>query len=359
LRVVISAATGLIGSALAASLERDGIEVTRLVRRPPRSATEVRWDPTAPAGGLEPSVLNRTDAVVHLSGAPVAGGRWTDARKRELRASRIGSTTALVQALKVAPVPPPVLLCGSAIGFYGNTGAREVDESAPAEHGFLPDLVRDWEAAAAPASDAGVRVVNLRSGIVLSAKGGMLGPLLPLFRLGLGSRLGPGDQYLTWIALADHVRATRFLLDAPTPDRPVAAGPVAAGPGTGGAGGAGADSSESSGSGASGGGAGGAAIDGTTASGHTVSGTALTGPVNVTAPTPVTNAEFTTALASALGRPALLRVPSVLLRTALGELSSELLGSARVIPAQLERAGFSFTYPTIDTALNAELRSAR
>jgi uncharacterized protein (TIGR01777 family) len=298
LRVVITGTTGLIGTALTASLERDGIEVTRLVRRPPASATEVRWDPQARAGSLDPAVLTGADSVIHLSGAPIAGGRWTDARKKELRDSRIASTQALVEAMTAAPSPPPAFLCGSAVGWYGETGAREVDESAPAGSGFLAELVRDWEAAAAPATAAGVRVVNLRSGVVMSRQRGMLGPLVPLFKLGLGARLGPGDQYLSWIALTDHVRATRFLLEHED----------------------------------------------------------VTGPVNLTAPTPVTNDEFTAALAKALGRPALLRVPGPLLRTALGELSTELLGSARVRPAKLTRAGFSFTYPGISAALEAELR---
>lgn len=299
MRVVITGATGLIGTALSVGLERDGIEVTRLVRRPPTSAAEVMWDPRARAGGLDPAVLSSADAVVHLSGAPVAGGRWTDARKQELRDSRIASTTALVEAITAAAPPPPVLLCGSAIGWYGDTGDREVTETAPAGSGFLAGLVRDWEAAAAPASAAGTRVVNLRSGIVLSRKGGMLGPLVPLFRLGLGVRMGAGAQYLSWIALTDHVRAARFLLDGE-----------------------------------------------------------IAGPVNLTAPVPVTNAEFTAALARALGRPALLRVPAVLLRTALGELSGEVLGSTRVLPARLQQAGFTFSYPAIAGALAAELRSA-
>jgi uncharacterized protein len=298
MRVVITGVTGLIGTALAAALERDGIEVTRLVRRAPESVTEVRWDPHARAGSLDPAVLSGADGVVHLSGAPIAGGRWTPARKQELRDSRIASTTALVEAIAAAPEPPPVLLAGSAIGWYGDTGTREVDEAAPAGSGFLPGLVRDWEAAATQASAAGVRVVNLRTGIVLSGQGGMLGPLLPLFKLGLGARLGGGDQYLSWIAVADWVRAARFLLD-----------------------------------------------DGK-----------LAGPVNLTAPEPVTNTEFTAALARAVRRPALLRVPAVLLRTGLGEVSGELLGGARVLPARLEQAGFAFSYPAIGPALDAAAR---
>jgi uncharacterized protein len=297
MRIAITGATGLIGSALGHSLAADGVEVVRLVRRPPASAGELHWDPAAAGGGLSPESLARLDAVVHLSGAPVAGGRWTPARKRELRASRIASTAALAGAVLAAPQPPPVMLIASAIGWYGDTGRSEVDETAPAGRGFLADLVRDWEAAAQPAADAGLRVVNLRSGIVLSRRGGMLRPLLLPFRLGLGARIGAGSQYLSWISIEDHVRACRFLL---------------------------ADSE-------------------------------LSGPVNLTAPTPVTNAEFTAALARQLRRPARLVVPAGLVRGALGELSGELLSSCRVRPARLEQASFAFRYPQIGPAIAAAL----
>ena len=297
MRIVITGATGLIGSALAAALDRDGIEVTRLVRRPPASPAQVRWDPTATAGKLDPAVLSGAGGVVHLSGAPVAGGRWTPARKQQLRDSRITSTRAITEAIAAAPVPPPVLLCASAIGWYGgDTGDRAVTESDPAGRGFLATLVRDWEATAA-AAPAGTRVVSMRSGLVLAGRGGILGPLLPLFRLGLGARLGTGRQYLSWISRTDEVRAIRFLLDH-------------------------AD---------------------------------MAGPVNLTAPAPVTNAEFTAALARAVHRPALLTVPAVALRAGLGEASGELLGSLRVLPQKLEQAGFSFRYPAIGEALAAEL----
>jgi uncharacterized protein len=297
MRIAITGATGLIGSALAQSLADDGAEVVRLVRRPPATTGELHWDPAAAGGGLSPESLAGLDAVVHLSGAPVAGGRWTPARKRELRASRIASTAALTRAVLAAPQPPPVMLIASAIGWYGDTGGSEVDESAPTGGGFLAGLVRDWEAAAQPAVDAGLRVVNLRSGIVLSRRGGMLRPLLLPFRLGLGARIGPGTQYLSWISIEDHARACRFLL---------------------------ADSQ-------------------------------LSGPVNLTAPTPVTNAEFTAALARQLRRPARLVVPAGLVRGALGELSGELLSSCRVRPARLEQAGFAFRYPQIGPAIAAAL----
>ena len=298
MRIAVSGSTGLIGTALVADLATDGHEVVRLVRRAPAGPGEVRWDPHAAEGGLDPAALSGTDAVIHLAGAPIAGGRWTTARKAELRFSRIQSTTALIRAMTAAAVPPAVLLCGSAVGWYGDTGSRIVDETAPAGSGFLVDLVRDWEAAAQSAGPAGIRVASLRSGIVLSRQGGMLAKLVPAFRLGLGARIGPGDQYISWITLADEVRAIRFLLD------------------------------------------------------HAE----LQGPVNLTAPAPVTNAEFTAALARTLGRPALLRLPAPVLHAALGELSSELLAGARVVPRKLQDAGFRFRHADIDFALAAELK---
>jgi uncharacterized protein len=297
MRVAVSGASGLIGSALTRDLRADGVEVVRLVRRAAASGDEIRWDPLAAAGGLDPAVLADVSAVIHLAGAPVASGRWTQARKAMLRASRIASTRALVSAMMAADPMPAVLLSGSAIGYYGDTGDRTVDESAPAGPGFLAELVTDWEAAAQPAAAAGIRVAYLRSGIVLGAGGGMLGRLAPLFRLGAGARIGSGRQYLSWISLTDEIRAIRFLLGE-----------------------AGA-----------------------------------TGPFNLTAPGPVTNAEFTRALASALHRPAVLAVPAIALRAALGEVASELLSSARVMPARLTEAGFSFDHADITSALSAAL----
>lgn len=295
MRVAVTGASGLIGTALTQHLGGDNIEVTRLVRRPAGRSGELQWDPAAPGGGLDPAAMSGLDAVVHLSGAGVADQRWTETRKQELRASRIASTTALVSAMAAAAEPPRLLLAGSAVGWYGDTGGRAVDETAPNGAGFLAGLVRDWEAAAEPAAEAGIRVVHLRSGVVLSSRGGMLPRLLVPFRFGLGARIGAGTQYLSWITLTDHLRAVRFLLGREE----------------------------------------------------------LSGPVNLTAPAPVTNAELTTALAAMLHRPAALRVPSAVLRLALGEVSSELLGSARVLPARLEQAGFEFCYPAIGPALLA------
>jgi uncharacterized protein len=298
MRVAITGSSGLIGTALADQLRLRGTDVVRLVRRPPATRDEVRWDPAAPDGGLRWATVGTVDAVVHLSGAPVAGGRWTPARKQVLRSSRIGSTAALVRAMLAADAPPPTLLAGSAIGWYGDTGDRTVDENDPAGSGFLATLVRDWEAAAAPAAAAGLRVVHLRSGVVLSRSGGMLRPLLPPFRLGLGARIGAGSQYLSWISIVDHVRAVAFLLDRRD----------------------------------------------------------ISGPVNLAAPVPATNAEFTRALGAAVRRPALLAIPGWTVRLALGELATELLGSSRVQPARLQQAGFDFDYPAIGPALADAVR---
>jgi uncharacterized protein len=298
MRVAITGSSGLIGTALAEHLRLNDIDVVRLVRRPPAAGDEVRWDPAAPDAGLHWSAVGSVDAVVHLSGAPVAGGRWTPARKQVLRSSRIDSTAALVRVLLAADAPPPTLLAGSAIGWYGDTGDRAVDETAPPGPGFLATLVRDWEAAAEPAAAAGLRVVHLRSGVVLSRTGGMLRPLLPAFRLGLGARIGAGSQYLSWISIADHVRAVTFLLGRPD----------------------------------------------------------ISGPVNLTAPVPATNAEFTRALGAAVHRPALLAIPAWAVRFALGELATEPLGSSRVRPARLEQAGFGFDYPAIGPALADAVR---
>lgn len=300
MRVVVSGSSGLIGGALGASLAGTGDEMIRLVRRAPASAAEIQWDPHAPGGALDPAALAGADAVVNLAGAPVAAGRWTAARKREIRDSRVLGTTGLVSALRAMDHPPSVLLSGSAIGYYGDTGGREVDESAPAGSGFLADVVRDWEAAAAPARDAGIRVVNLRTGIVLSPRGGVVGRLLPLFRLGLGAKVGPGTQVMSWITLTDVVRIIRFLLDHPE----------------------------------------------------------VEGPVNLTAPHPATNAEFTGALAAAVRHRARLGIPAAVLQLGLGEVSGELLSSARVLPSRLLEAGGKELWlrgGPIDTALAAEL----
>jgi uncharacterized protein len=301
MKILMTGSSGLIGTALTGALERRGDEVIRLVRRPPRSPDELSWDPHAERGGLDPATVKGVGAAVNLAGAPVQGGRWTTARKKLILDSRRSTTRALAGLLTALPEPPAVLLSGSAMGYYGDTGDRQADESTPPGQGFLADVVQEWEAAAQPAAQAGIRVAYLRTGLVMSASGGLLGPLQLPFRAGLGARIGSGRQWMSWIMLADWVRIACFLLDKP----------------------------------------------------------ALSGPVNLTAPHPCTNAEFTTALAAALGRRALLAVPSFALRTALGELSAELLSSARVVPRRLLEAGQPGLWAAgteIGPALAAELR---
>jgi uncharacterized protein (TIGR01777 family) len=300
MKVAVTGASGLIGSALVATLRQGGDQVVTLVRRSPAAADEIAWDPRADLGGMPPPALAGVDAVIHLAGAGVAGHRWTDAYKAEIRTSRVAGTHALASLLAAMDQPPAVLLSGSAIGYYGDTGGREVDESSPAGHGFLAGVVQDWEAAAGPARAAGVRVACLRSGIVISRDGGVLGRMLLPFRLGLGARLGPGTQFMSWVTLADWVRAAQFLIGQPE----------------------------------------------------------LSGPVNITTPNPVTNAAFTAALAGVLHRPARLAIPSPVLTATLGGVTSDLLSSARVRPTRLLAAGFTFSYPELAGALAAELNAA-
>lgn len=300
MKVAVTGPSGLIGSALVAALREDGDQVVSLVRRSPAAPDEIAWDPRAERGGVPPDALAGTSAVVHLAGAGVADHRWTDAYKQEIRASRVAGTQAVASLLAAMDEPPAVLLSGSAIGWYGDTGGREVDESSPAGHGFLPSVVQDWEAAAEPARQAGIRVACVRSGIVISRRGGVLGRLLTPFRFGLGARLGPGTQFMSWVTLADWIRAARFLAGQPD----------------------------------------------------------LSGPVNITTPNPVTNAAFTAALAGVLHRPARLAIPSPVLTAALGGVTSDLLSSARVRPTRLLDAGFTFSYPDLAGALTAELQAA-
>jgi uncharacterized protein len=301
MKVAVSGSSGLIGSALVADLRSEGHQVIRLVRRPPRSADEVRWDPESADAGLspKPQALEGLDACVHLAGAGVASRRWTARYKAEIRASRVLGTRALAGALARLGSPPATLLCASAIGWYGDTGGRSVDESAPAGTAFLARLVRDWEAATGSAAEAGIRVVNLRSGLVLTAAGGLLARLLPLARLGLCPRFASGSQVMSWISLHDEIRAISFLLSRKD----------------------------------------------------------ITGPVNLTAPSAATNSEFTAALAAAVRRRDLpwLRIPAPVLRLGLGEASVELLTSARVTPKRLAEAGFSFRDATVPDALSREL----
>ncbi|MEJ8647634.1 TIGR01777 family oxidoreductase [Streptomyces sp. MS1.AVA.3] len=303
MRIAITGSTGLIGTALVRSLRAGGTsraegpggghDVVRLVRREPTAADEVRWDPKRQE--VDTAGLAGCEAVVHLAGAGVGDHRWTAAYKQELYDSRVLGTRTLASALAAMDTPPGVFVCGSAIGYYGDTGDRRTDESAPAGRGFLPELCVAWEDAAQPALDAGIRTVFARTGLVVARSGGAWGRLFPLFRLGLGGRLGDGSQYWSFISLEDHIRALRHLIDTE----------------------------------------------------------GLTGPVNLTAPEPVTNREVTAVMGRVLNRPTLFTVPAPVLRVALGEFAGDVLGSQRIIPQRLLDSGFTFHRPRIIEAVRA------
>ncbi|HEX6805672.1 MAG TPA: TIGR01777 family oxidoreductase [Terriglobales bacterium] len=290
-RILISGASGLIGSALLRALESSGNEVFRLVRHEADKANEVQWDPMRP---IPAKLVSGYDAVIHLSGENVAG-RWNEAKKKRIRDSRVISTQNLARALGEAQVKPAAFVCASAIGYYGRRGdVMLTEESGPGE-GFLAEVCREWEAAAR-VSEAGIRVVNLRIGIVLSRDGGALEQMLLPFRLGLGGRIGSGRQWWSWIHVSDLVGAVE----------------------------------------------------------HALQSDALRGAVNLTAPTPVTNNDFTKALAEALHRPAVLPIPAFAARLAFGELADEgLLASARVSPHKLIQSGFVFQFPELRPALKS------
>lgn len=294
-RIAVAGASGLIGAALVRSLAADGYEVVRLVRRAPRTKDEVRWDPEG--GRVDVAGLAGCDAVVNLAGVGVGDSRWTDAYKARIRSSRVLGTRALAEAVAGMEKKPRVFVNGSAMGFYGETGERAVDESAPPGEGFLPRLCVEWEGAAAPAQEAGVRTVFTRTGLVVARGGGAWGRLFPLFRAGLGGRLGDGRQYWSFISLHDEVAAIRHLMDT----------------------------------------------DG------------LSGPFNLTAPQPLRNREITASMGRVLHRPTLFAVPAPVLRSVLGELAGDVLGSARVVPKRLLESGFTFAFPDIDGALRAAL----
>ncbi|MFF4563541.1 TIGR01777 family oxidoreductase [Streptomyces sp. NPDC001435] len=294
-RIAVAGASGLIGSTLVRSLVADGHEVVRLVRRAARGAEEVCWDPEGQY--VDTAGLVGCDVVVDLAGAGIGDRRWTDEYKRRIRDSRVLGTAALAEAVAVLDEPPRVFVSGSAIGVYGDTGDRAVDETAPPGDGFLPSLCVEWEEAAAPAEEAGVRTVFARTGLVVAREGGAWARLFPLFKAGLGGRMGDGRQYWSFIALHDEVAAIRHLID--TED--------------------------------------------------------LSGPVNLTAPTPLTNREITAALGRVLHRPAVLPVPAPVLRSVLGEMAGDVLGSQRVLPKRLLESGFVFAFPGIEDALRAAL----
>jgi uncharacterized protein len=288
--VAIAGSSGLIGSALVTALRTADYRVLRIMRRAPANAGELHWDPDS--GEFDSGALSGVDAVVNLCGINVGQRRWSGAFKQNLRDSRITPTEVLSAAVADAGVG--VLVNASAVGYYGNTKDRTVDETNSAGTGFLAQLCQDWEAATAAAGQAGTRVVLARTGVVLAPSGGALRQLRPLFSLGLGARLGSGRQYMSWISLEDEVRALQFA----------------------------------------------------------ISDSRLSGPVNLTGPAPVTNAEFTAALGRTVNRPTPLMMPKFAVRAALGEFADEgLLSGQRAIPAELERAGFEFHHNTVGEAL--------
>jgi hypothetical protein len=291
MHVLVTGSSGLIGTPLVTTLRSQGHQVTPLVRRAAGNG-ERTWDPER--GQLDPSVFDGVDAVVHLAGAGIGDHRWTTAYKATIRSSRIASTELLARTLAARSDGPKVLLSGSAIGIYGNRGDEVLDEASTPGEGFLAQVCRDWEAATAPAEAAGVRVAHLRTGIVLSPAGGALAKLIPLFRLGAGGRFGSGRQWQSWISIDDEVGAIVALLSTP-----------------------------------------------------------VGGAVNLTAPNPVTNAEFTRVLARTMHRPALLPVPRFAPGLLVGkELADNLLFEGqRVVPKALTAAGYQFAHPTLEAAL--------
>ncbi|MBN2476010.1 MAG: TIGR01777 family oxidoreductase [Pirellulales bacterium] len=299
MRILVSGASGLIGSALVRHFRADRHDVVRLVRgESQRTEDEVSWDPEADR--LAPADLEGFEAVVHLAGENVANARWTARQKAKIRDSRIRGTRLLSAALAGISRPPRVLASASAVGYYGGRGDEPLSEQSPAGSGFLADVCRDWEAATEPAAEAGIRVVRFRLGMVLAGRGGALARMLPGFRWGLGGRLGDGRQYVSWITLPDVVGAVDHLLRRDT----------------------------------------------------------LEGPVNLVAPNPVTNARFTRSLGRLLHRPTILPVPEIALRTLFGQMADELLlASIRAVPRQLLDSGYRFHDPELDSALRHVLKT--
>jgi hypothetical protein len=293
MKVVVAGASGLIGRALVDSLRSDGHDVLRLVRRGPRGSDEIGWDPGQP---LDPTKLTGVGAAVNLAGAGVGDKRWTESYKRVLIDSRLRATHTLATALAALTPPPQALVNASAIGYYGDGGDRVLDESSPAGSDFLAQLCLRWEAATAQAEAVGIRVAHARTGLVVARGGGAWARMFPLFKLGLGGKLGPGTQWWSPISLFDEVRALRFLLDEP-----------------------------------------------------------ISGPVNLTGPEPLTNAAVTAVMGRVLHRPTLLPAPALGLRLLLGEFGSEPLRSQRVLPKVLLSTGFKFVHPTVEGAIRAAL----
>jgi uncharacterized protein len=296
--MLLSGASGMLGKAISAALAQRGPTILKLVRNDPKAANEIHWDP-AKSEIANSDRLEGLAAAFHLSGANVSSRRWTEKYKREMTESRVKTTRFLAETLARQQQPPKTLITASAVGLYGNRGNEILDESSSAGHGYFPDLCAAWEAAAQPAVDAGIRVVHLRFGVVIGPDGGALARLAPIFRLGIGGKLGSGAQWMSWVSEADAVAAALFALDHQE----------------------------------------------------------IAGSFNTVAPNPVTNAEFTRDLAHALHRPAILPAPEFALKLVFGEMAQEaLLASTRAIPTRLLQAGFAFTHPTLPQALDAALK---
>ncbi len=297
MQVGITGSTGLIGSQLSSYLTGKGHQVLRITRKTPAGPGEISWDPSS--GRLDRAALEGVDAVFHLAGENIAGGRWTAERKRRIRESRIEGTRLLAQALAHLPDPPKVLVSVSAVGYYGDRGDAQLAEDSGPGTGFLADLCREWESATEPASRKGIRVVMPRLGTVLSPVGGALALMLPVFRLGIGGRIGSGNQFMSWIAMEDLLGVFHHAMD-----------------------------SES-----------------------------LRGPVNAVSPNPVTNLVLSKTLGSVLSRPVIFALPALGARILFGEMADEaLLASARVSPVKLMASGFQFGYPELETALRRALK---
>jgi len=293
MKIAVSGSSGLVGGTLVPLLTAAGDDVRRLVRGDAAGHPDaIAWDPER--GTIDAAALTGVDAIVHLAGENIAGGRWNDERKRRIRASRVNGTTLVAQTLAKMQHPPRVLVCASAIGFYGPRGDEPVDESAAPGTDFLAGVCREWEAAADPARAAGIRVVHLRFGVVLSPKGGALAKMMTPFRMGVGGRIGSGKQWMSWVSIDDAVGAVS----------------------------------------------------------HALRYARVDGPVNVVAPNPVTNAQFTKSLGRALGRPTILPMPAFAARLAFGEMADALLlGGQRVAPAKLQATGYEYRHPNLDGAL--------
>jgi len=298
MKILVSGSSGLVGQALVKAYEEAGHEVVVLVRRRVSVGPGAfYWEPEN--NKVDPQALEGVDVIIHLAGESIAEGRWTDEKKQRIRDSRVKSTRLLAEAAANAEHPPKVFACASAIGYYGERGDETLDENSPAGAGFLADVCKEWEAACQPAAEKGIRVINLRFGMILSPDGGALAKMLTPFRMGVGGKVGSGDQYYSWVALEDVVRAIEYAVEVES----------------------------------------------------------ISGPVNIVARNPVTNLKFTKALGSVLGRPTIFPMPAFAARMAFGEMADELLlASTRVIPEKLRDAGFTFKHDQIGECLRALLK---